>query len=457
MNRSVYRLLKGYLFRSGWLYAVLGVLHFILTGFFWAWGYDRVPIVGVLLGMWGAIAAVNRHSLVWRSLPLTYRDASLFRWWGIAGVPGIYLTIVTLIAWDSQRSSGFPIPDAAVLSESILAIWSVLGILAVLTRAAGWATRKSWTTKIIGASAGALLLLAYGVPVGQGARPYSWVFIGAGLILLCVSATRAHRGLDWRWTDLADRGTRSRHQRWRSWPANRYGLSVIVIPLAQHTAIFAVVGTVIIVSLQQVFPRASMVLFWGYFIGVSSAGFLLTYRVRMAFQALRCLPLSAKQLAGLLQLFGALPGLVTLGLTLLINRVVLKSELDIGLMATFAFLTIASQVFPVAQTLMTHRNKLFSYWLPLFQRLWVPFYLVLTAAGWSEAYYGRFSWFRWPLQAGGVVLCIIGYFVLVQQLRSGIRPSSNENAFSPGRVANLLPPMLLIACTKPLERLVMSN
>jgi cell division protein FtsW (lipid II flippase) len=34
--------------------------------------------------------------------------------------------------------------------------------------------------------------------------------------------------------------------------------------------------------------------------------------------------------------------------------------------------------------------------------------------------------------AGGVVLCILGYFVLVQQLRAGIRTSSNENAFSPG-------------------------
>jgi hypothetical protein len=429
MSRRVYRLLKGYLFRSVWLYAVLGVLQFIMTGFFWAWGFERAPIVGVLLGMWGAIAAVNRHSLVWRSLPLTHQDTGLFRWWAIAGVPGIYLTVVTLIAWDSQRSSGFPIPDAAVLSEEILAIWSVLGILAVLTRAAGQFTRKSWTAKAVGASAGALLLLAYGVPVGPGARPYSWVFIGAGLILLWVSVMRSRRGLDWRWPDLADRSTKSGHRRWRSWPAHRYGLSAILIPLAQHTAIFAVVATVIIVTLQQVFPRASIVLFWAYFIGLSTAGFLLTYRVRMAFQALRCLPLSAKELAGLLQLFGALPGLATLGLTLLINRVVLNVRLDIGLVATFACLTIASQVFPVARNLMTNRNKLFSYWLPLFQRLWVPFYLVFMAASWSEAY-SRFSWFRWPLQAGGVVLCIVGYIVLVEQLRSGIRPSSNENAFS---------------------------
>jgi hypothetical protein len=166
---------------------------------------------------------VNRHSLVWRSLPLTDRDAGPFRWWAIAGVPGIYSTVVTLIAWDSQRSSGFPIPP--------------------FSRKAFW------------------------------------------------------------------------------------HLSAILIPLAQHTAIFAVVAAVIIVSLQQVFPRASIVPIWGYFIGLPTAGFLLTYRVRMAFQALRCLPLSGQQLAGLLQVFGALRGLV----------------------ATFALLTIASQVFPVAR------------------------------------------------------------------------------------------------------------
>jgi hypothetical protein len=58
-------------------------------------------------------------------------------------------------------------------------------------------------------------------------------------------------------------------------------------------------------------------------------------------------------------------------------------------------------------------------------------YLGVMAAGLSGAY-GRSAWMRWPLQATGVVLCVVGYFILVQQLRSGIRPSNNENAFSPG-------------------------
>jgi len=431
MNPMVYRLLKGYLIRSVWLYAFLGVLQFLMTSLFWAFKYDRAPVAVVLLGIWAAIAALNNHSLVWRSLPLSEADASLFRWWAIAGVPGIYLTLLTLIAWASQHSSGFSAPGATKILEGILAAWAVLGILAALSRAAVWSGKSFRTVRIIGAVVASASLLAYGVPVGSDVRPYSTVFVCAGMILLLVSAARARRGLDWRWPDLADRSSRSVDKRSPFWPTSRYGLSALLIPLAQRTAIFAVAATVIIVSLQRIFPQASVALLWVYFMGLSTTGSLLTYQVRMAFQPLRCLPLSVKKLAGLLTLFGALPGLATLGLTLLINRAVLSVGLNIGQVATFALIIIAIQVFPVSQMSMPHRSKFFVYWMPRIQRFLVPVYIGLMAIGLSEAY-GRFTWMRWPLQAGGVVLCIIGYFALVQQLRAGIRPSSNENAFSPG-------------------------
>ena len=430
MNPTVYGLLKRYLVRSVWLYAFLGVLQFMMTGVYWWRGYDRVAAAGVLLGVWGAVAALNTDSLVWRSLPLTSRDAGVFRWWAMAGAPGIFLTLLTLIAWASQRSSGFPTPDATAILDGLLMTWAVLGVLAVLSRSKQRPAPGLRQAKIA-AVAGSTLLLVYGLPVGSAARPYSIVFGCAGLALLFVSAMRAHRGLAWRWPDVGDRGSGSARLRSTLWRTRRYGMSAILIPLAQRTAIFAVVATVIIVSLQRVFPRASIALFWVYFIGLSTAGFLETHQVRRAFQPLRCLPLSAKQLAGLLQLFGALPGLATLGLTLLINRAVLNAGLDVAQVATFAFVIIASQALPLWRIVLPHRNMFFAYWFPLFQRMLLTAYLGLMAASWSEAF-GRFTWFRWPLQAAGVALCVIGYFVLVYQLRAGIRPSSNENAFSPG-------------------------
>ena len=44
MNRTVYKLLKGYLFRSVWLYALLGLAQFGLTGVYWLRGWGRMPI-----------------------------------------------------------------------------------------------------------------------------------------------------------------------------------------------------------------------------------------------------------------------------------------------------------------------------------------------------------------------------------------------------------------------------
>jgi hypothetical protein len=215
------------------------------------------------------------------------------------------------------------------------------------------------------------------------------------------------------------------------WGAHRYGIGVILIPLAQRTAIFAVVATVLIVSLQRVFPRASIALFWLYFMGLSTAGSLLTYQVRRAFQTLRGLPLSAKQLAGWLQLLGAVPGATALGLALLINRAVLDARLDVAQVASFAFAIIALQALPFFEITSPHKNKAFLYWVFLFQRIVMSAYIGVLASTWSEAF-GRLTWIRWPLLAAGLALCVSGYFVLVYQLRAGIRPSSNEDVFSPG-------------------------
>jgi hypothetical protein len=52
MNRIVYQLLKGYLIRSVWLYAFLGLAQFSLTGVYWLRGWARMPNAGMALGLW---------------------------------------------------------------------------------------------------------------------------------------------------------------------------------------------------------------------------------------------------------------------------------------------------------------------------------------------------------------------------------------------------------------------
>lgn len=430
MNRTVYKLLKGYLIRSVWLYAFLGLAQFGLTGVYWLRGWGRMPIAGAALGLWGVAAALNANSLVWRSLPLNSRDASVFRWWAMAAAPGLYLTLLTGIVWGSHRSSGFPAPTPDVILEGIFANWAVLGVVAVLFRSPRF-YRRALGAKTIAMVTFAIILLCYGVPVGLAARPYSILFIAVGMVLLMISAVQAYRNGHWRWPNVASRTFAPDRNSSAAPSAHRYGIRTVLLPLMQRTAIVALIATALVVVLHIVFPRAGAALFWVYFTGISTAGFLLTFQFRSALPPLRCLPLSTRQLAGLLLVLGALPGVVTLGLTFLVNRALLNADLNFSAVVTFALIVIASQALPLGQQNARTQARYLGRWAPMFQRMLLPVYLGFVAATYSGAF-AALWWFRWGFVAAGVGLCLSGYFILVYQLRAGIRPSSNEKLFSAG-------------------------
>jgi hypothetical protein len=431
VNRTVYQLLKGYLFRSVWLYGFLGLAQFGLTGVYWLRGWGRMPIAGMALGAWGAVAGLNANSLVWRSLPIAAKDASVFRWWAMVGAPGIYLTLLVGITWASHRSSGLSTPAPDGILEGIFAIWAVLGVVAVLFHSPTFYVVRALSAKSIATVTGATVLLIYGVPVGSAARPYSTGFIAVGMALLVISAVRAYGGRHWRWPDIASRSSAPAKKTGAAPSAYRYGIWTVLLPLLQRTAISALIATALVVLLYFIFPRAGSALFWVYFIGISTAGFLLTFQIRSALQPLRCLPLSTPQLAGLLLVLGALPGVATLGLTFIVNRALLNADLDFGAVATLAVIIIASQALPVAQWNTRVQARFFGRWFPLAQRILLPVYMGVVGATYSGAF-AAFWWFRWGLIAAGVGLCVSGYFILVYQLRAGIRPSSNEKLFSAG-------------------------
>jgi hypothetical protein len=431
VNRTVYKLLKGYLFRSVWLYAFLGLAQFCLTGVYWLRGWGRMPVAAAALGLWGAAAALNANSLVWRSLPLSSRDASMFRWWAMAGAPGLYVTILTGLIWASQRSGGFPTAAPDVILEGVFANWAVLGVVVALFRAPAF-YRRALGARTIATVTCATILLCYGVPVGLAARPYSIVFIAVGMVLLLISMARAHSGRHWRWPDVTSRPSTPVQTSSAAPSAYSYGIWTVLLPLLQRTALVAVITTVLVVVLHLAFPRADAALFWIYFVGISTAGFLLTFQFRSALQPLRCLPLSTKQLAGLLLVLGALPGVATLGLTFLMNRVFLTVDMDFSVFLTFAVIIIASQALPLRQdNARAGARFLGRWWFPLVQRMYLPVYIGVMGATYSRAS-AALWWFRWGLIAAGVALCFSGYFILVYQLRAGIRPSNNEKIFSAG-------------------------
>jgi hypothetical protein len=429
VNRAAYTLLKGYLIRSAWLYFFVGLLQFLMTGLNWVRGYDRAPAAGVMLGIWGAAAALNANSLVWRSLPIAAKDASVFRWWATAGAPGICLTLLIGIAWASQ-SSGFQ-TSALDVMEGIFAIWALLGVVAVLSRSPRFYVMRAPRAKTIATVICTIILLCYGVPVGVVARPYSLVFIAVGMVLLVISAAQAYSGRYWRWPDVASRTSAPAKGSSAAPSAYRYGIWTVLLPLLQRTAVVALITTALVVLLHFILPRAGAALFWVYFVGMSTAGFLLTFQIRSALQPLRCLPLSTRQLAGLLVILGALPGVATLGLTFLINRALLAVDMDFSAFATFALIIIASQALPLGHPNARVQATFLGRWVLLAQRILLPVYIGVMGTTYSGAF-AAVWWFRWGLVAAGVGLCLSGYFILVYQLRAGIRPSSNENIFSAG-------------------------
>lgn len=431
MTPTAYRLLRCYLLRSAWLYSGVGLMQFLLTEFYWTKGVARVSVPAALLGLWGIVAAINAYNLVWRSLPLTTRDASIFRWWAIAGLPGLWMTLCDLIAWAAQRTSrGLPSPPAASLLQSILLGWAAVGAVAALPSLRRF-IRGRFTKRIgIAVIVAYGLWLLYGLPAYFASPPVSIVLTVAGLSLMVLSGVEAARGALWRWPDIADSPAQTSTRADQRAAQPRFGIYAIVIPLLRRTLVFALEATGGLALLYWLFPGAGAWLFWIYFIAISTAGFLLTCQVRSAIPILRCLPLSTRRLAVGLQFFGAVPGLATLALALLVNGALLHVQLDPALFAAFALIVIASQALPIPEPPMSGAGSgVFMKWIRVSQRLYLPFYLGIIALN-TSGLWAKWWWFKWPLTALGLVLCIIGYHTLVRQLRAGVRPASNEGVFS---------------------------
>jgi hypothetical protein len=439
MNPTVYRLLKQHLLRSAWLYALLGLAQFSFTGVYWLHGFGRVSVIGLALGTWAAASALNANSLVWRSLPSGARDAAVFRWWAMAGAPGIYMSLLTGMAWAANRAGGYWTPAPHAIVEGILAIWAALGVVAVLLPSTAFYAARARNVKTVATVIFVTALLCYGVPVDSAARPYSIGLILLGVVLLVISVSRAHNVRRWRWPEMASPSSAPTRRGSTVPAAFRYGIWTVLLPLLRRSAVIALIASPLVLALHFVFPRAGATLFWIYFTGLSSAGFLLTVQIRSALQPLRCLPLSARQLAAMLLVFGALPGVATLGLTFLFNRALLNADLNFRAIATFALIIIAAQALPLApaksRVQAGHPGR-WIRWVPLAVRVFWPLYIGVMAIGlmtgnWSGAF-ANWWWFRCGLIVVGVGLCICGYVILVYQLRAGVRPSSNENLFSAG-------------------------
>jgi hypothetical protein len=448
VNGVVRRLLTGFLARSGWLYAVVGLAVYILSSAFWALRIGRVPLAGALLGIWGSLAAFNTRSLVWRSLPINIADVALYRWWAAVGVPGVFLTLITLLSWCVQLSSRLPVPAAPQVLLDVLANWAALGLLAVLWDEIRYPSTPSVAVaaaKLSALGAIAMVFSVYGLPIEADSLAISGFFVGAGLVLTVLGVLRARRASDKRWVYAAR--SKLRFKVWRAAPetaSGLYGIKSFYVPVTRYTVVLTAAAMMGLVVAHTVFSsrghgKADMLLLLVVFIGLSTSGSVLTYRLRAAMQPLRCLPLSANRLAGLLQIIGALPGMIAAMLTLLAARFLLQLNIDIWASTGFA-LTLFSSFGMMGltqkwQERSHYRGAFLHRWLPVIQGSLVPGYFglvfvqIVGSGYWSAPVRAATHWIWLPL----AIFCFgMGHVALVRYLRSGIRPAADQNAFSGG-------------------------
>jgi hypothetical protein len=448
VNATVRRLLTGHFARSARIYAVVGVTSYLLNSAFWSLRFGRIPLAGALLAVWGSLAAFNTRSLVWRSLPINISDVALYRWWAAVGVPGVFLMLVTLLSWCVQVSSRLPVPAAPQVLLDVLANWAALGLLAALwdeIRYPSTSSQALTAAKMAALTALAAMFTIYGLPIESDSLGFSCIFVGAGLVLPVLGALRARRASDKRWVYAAGRKLHLKF--WNTAPESAsglYGVKSFYLPVMRYTVILTTAAMVGLVAAHKVFSskghaKTDMLLLLAAFVGLSISGSVLTHRLRTAMQPLRCLPLSANRLAGLLQIIGALPGMIAAMLTLLAARFLLQLNIDMWTSAGFA-LTLFSSLGMMGftqrwQERPPYRGVFVQRWLPVIQGSLVPGYFglvfvqIIESGYWSSPVRAATHWIWLPL---GIFCFGIGHVALVRYLRGGIRPSAEQNAFSAG-------------------------
>jgi hypothetical protein len=221
-----------------------------------------------------------------------------------------------------------------------------------------------------------------------------------------------------------------------------YGVKSFYVPVLRHTVVLTGVAVVGLVVGHKIFSgsgykKVDMFLLLVVLVGLSTSNSALNYRLRTAMQPLRCLPLSANRLAVMLQAVGALPGMIAAMLTLLTARFLLRLNIDLGTCAGFALTLFSSfGISGLAQKWQgqsPYRGVFVQRWLPVIQGSLVPGYFGLVFANligyWPSPLRIATRWMWVPL----AIFCFgIGHMALVRYLRAGIRPSSEQNAFSGG-------------------------
>jgi hypothetical protein len=313
--------------------------------------------------------------------------------------------------------------------ESALAVWAVLGFIALLPHRMLMPAHQGEVPRALMLIAVLLFSTASGLPLlAPAAQPYSIGAIVIGLGMLGVAALRAWFRNTWRWPDAATSRPKTSTSP-MTHAAARYGWMVMFSPILRRTAMLAIASISGITLLRWIFPGATVPLMWIYLLTVSISSVLITWHRRSALHTLRCLPISVNALALAVQAIGAFPSVIVFALTLVVNHIspALGIDVPVTMLVMFVFSQIVfdfqdQQIQNRDQGVSRYRAK----WLTIVQRLvtpvWVASYsYTFISRGWP-------LWVSWVIVGVGLGLCIFSHFTLVWGLRAGIRPGQGEQS-----------------------------
>jgi hypothetical protein len=349
MASALQRLLIDHIRRGAWFWPLVAFLQ--VTAVF-SYALSRPTTAAVTYPMMGALfapmilgVAEQRGWLqLLMTLPLSRRDIARADWWAAIGLPGVFLTVLSLAVVAVFTALGWAMRPAWQIGLWLLTGWAILGLFA---QARSWLRVRSGETLSVTRYAVAAIYVAIAIPLlfFAGAGGYRQFLVlgatAAGLLIDAYRYWRAEHLLLWRIGRGRVAGMALGKQPAPS-SAGEIGWRVLAERWALRLAVFA--GLVALgLSLFAIIADADMHLFqvlcmsfMGLMVVLSS--FLASPWLSAA-RAFRALPLSADRLAAVFLAMTAAPAWTLL--LILCATVLLFPAVPLNVFAPVGLLSIA--------------------------------------------------------------------------------------------------------------------
>ena len=204
MTQALRYLLIDHIRRGGWFWLMVGFLQLTAVfNFALTTQVTRIafPMMGALFApMILGVAEQRGWFRALMTLPLSRRDLALARWWAAIGLPGLFLTALSLAALIAFAALGWPQRPPSEAALWLLSGWAILGLFA---QARSWLSVRSGGSLTARKCLVAAIYVTLAIPVlfFTGAEG-NWhlVAIAATMVGLMVDAYlywRAERLLFW--------------------------------------------------------------------------------------------------------------------------------------------------------------------------------------------------------------------------------------------------------------------